>query len=140
MSLKGKHLYHGTPKKFKGMVLKPSKSCRVDKKGKTFCDRRPKVFTTTNRDVALLFASKVPAKSAEIGDGKVVYFFEKKYLNKLKGSGYIYEVDTIGFKKGPRKKYDEYISFSSVKVIKKIFVPNVYKEIMKDKNIILVLD
>jgi len=142
MSLKGKRLYHGTSKNIKGGKLNPSKACRTFKStGKKICDRKPKVYTTSNEKVALLFSANIPYRDAEIQkNGKVVIFLGKKYLNYLKGPGYIYEVDKAGFKKGPRTKYDEYINNNRVKIIKKTFIPSVYKEVMKDKNIILVLD
>lgn len=139
MSLRGKSLYHGTTRKIKGDRLSPSKSCRTIK-GRKFCDRIPKVYTTTNKDVALLFAANIPFRDAEImKSGKVVYYIGKKDLNRFKGPGWIYKVEKKGFKKGPRRKYDEYISISQVKIVKKIFVPNLYNYIMKRPNIILVM-
>jgi hypothetical protein len=139
MSLKGKRLYHGTDRKIKEDRLRPSKSCRTIK-GKKFCDRVPKVYTTSNDKIALIFASQVPSVHAVIRGDKVIYYLYKKDFDKLKSAGYIYEVEKKGFKKGPRTKYDEYVSKQSVKIIKKRFIPSVYKEIMRNKNIIVVLE
>jgi len=142
MSLKGKRLYHGSARTIKGNKLKPHKACRINIiTSKKICDRKPKVYTTSNEQVALLFASKVPYRDATIRkDGKVVIFMNKKYLNRLRNSGHIYEVDKAGFKKGPRTKYDEYVNNKKVKIINKTFIPSVYKAVMKDKNIVLVLE
>ena len=143
MSLKGKRLYHGTSKKIKGEYLTPSKACRVFSNGKkiTRCDRIPKVYTTTNINVAALFAANIPTRDAEIlKKNKVIFYLRKKDLTRLKGPGYIYEVDTKGFKKGPRTKYNEYINKKQVQIIKKVRIANLYEYIMKDKNIMLLLE
>ena len=142
MTLRNKRLYHGTSKKIKGDYLRPSISCRTFSNGKTFkrCDRIPKVYTTSSRDVALLFSANIPARNAKIQkDGRVFFFIKKKDLNRFKGPGWIYEVEKKGFKKGPRTKYDEYVNTKRVKIIKKIRVPNLYKHIMKNPNIVLVM-
>ena len=139
MTLRTKRLYHGTDRKIKGDRLRPSKSCRTIK-GRKFCDRVPKVYTTSNDKVALVFASQVPSVHAVIRKDKVIYYIYKKDFDKLKSAGYIYEVEKKGFKKGPRTKYDEYVSKQSVKIIKKRFIPSVYKEVMRDKNIIVILE
>lgn len=139
MTLRNKRLYHGTDRKIKGDRLKPSKSCRTIK-GRKFCDRISKVYTTSNDKIALIFASQVPSVHAVIQKDKVIFYLYKKDFDKLKSAGYIYEVEKKGFKKGPRIKYDEYVSTKSVKIIRKRFIPSVYKEIMRDKNIIVVLE
>ena len=138
MSLRGKKVYHGSAKKIKSDRVIPHKAFMYHGKKKRE-DRVPRIYASLNKDFASVFMIKVPI-GAFVHDDKIWLRINKKDVNKLKTSGYIYTLEGKTFKKNYRIiSNTELVSEKPAKILKREQIPNVYNYIMKNKHIKLKL-
>lgn len=138
MSLKGKKVYHGSTKKIKSGSIIPHKATMYYGKEKRV-EQVPKVYASLNKDFASVFMIKVPI-GAFVHDDKIWLRVNKKDVNKLKTSGYIYTLEGRTFKKNYRVISNaELVSEKPAKILHRELIPNIYNYIMKNKRIKLKL-
>jgi len=138
MSLRGKSVYHGSSKKIKSDRIDPHKATMYKGKEKQE-DSVPNVYASLNKDFASVFMIKVPI-GAFVYKDTIWLRINKKDVDKLKTSGYIYTLEGKTFKKNYKIISNaEFVSEKPANILKRERIPNVYNYIMKNKHIKLKL-
>lgn len=126
-----KYYYHGSPTRITKLDPRPS----------SVIDNEKAVFATSSREMALIFISKFTDLDFEMGIYKNrIYILENipgAIKEKLNCPGYLHYVDSRKFHSDPRLGLQniEFISDTSVPVVKVQKINNVYKELVKSGKV-----
>lgn len=124
---KQKYYYHGSPVDISG-YLEPRPSPVID--------NEKAVFATNKKYIALAFIPKWYDKDINLGFFDRILVMTEQYENAfdiLNVSGYLYYVDASLFHNDKRlgMQGDEFISKKKVKILKKVYIENVYDKLKK---------
>lgn len=123
-------LYHGSSKLIENYL---------DPRPSNVLNKEEAVFATNDRILSLVFIPKWTDSDFSLG-----YYKDKLYMLELypnafdllkDKSGYIYEVNSEGFKKDDRlgMQKHEFINNNKVKILNTTYIEDVYKELIKMK-------
>ncbi len=117
MSLKGKHVFHGTSKNIRSKSLKPKKACwRSRNTGRMICEKDKLVFATGDKEIAICFAASLVDFAMFLKPPILVGHYSD--LKKLDREGYLLTLDKKFFTNYD-KLTNEYTSKKKVKIMKR---------------------
>lgn len=124
-----KYFYHGSHVDIKDKYLKPMDDG---------FEKVPHVYVNRYKSASLKFCVKGLAVTTIWGcKNEYVWFLEiyPRTFDAFKTSGYMYYVNKTGFVKDD---YPSYTSTKKVNILRKEYIPNVYKEMRKQPNIVMI--
>lgn len=123
------YFYHGSPVDIKDSYLKPMDDGH---------EKIPHVYVNKYKSASLKFSVKGLASTTIWSClNEYVWFLEiyPKTFDAFKTSGYMYYVKPTSFVK---EFYPSYTSTKKVEIVKRERIPNVYKEMKKQKNLVMI--